>query len=315
MKWTSFLGWEVFWVLLPFLYLCVNRRIGAPLFFLYYLSFLVNDLVKVLVQWPRPYWIDDHVHALAKSASYGMPSGHAQMAVVGWCTAALLVKHRVAWPMVATVVLGVSFSRVYLGAHFVSDVVVGWILGALVLILYLRLEPKLSRWFRLRSFGLQVLAAAAATILLLLGLVATRFVPPRPDPALWAKFSLTSRSLVWVFQCSGGIFGSAVGLAMLNRYKGLVIREPIVLRLFALIYALGTIYLFREGYSWATDGKSEGWQFALAFVEFWLVSWVLTFHAPWALSEMHAAGAFAANAANPKRKQAGLRTNALDCSR
>ncbi len=109
-----------------------RRRSAVFLVVTSLLGGLVNTLVKVAVDRPRP--VVDHPVATALGKSF--PSGHAMSSTVVY--GALLVVFypsfsRRARPIavVATVVvvLGVGASRLLLGVHFVSDVIGGFLLG------------------------------------------------------------------------------------------------------------------------------------------------------------------------------------------
>jgi undecaprenyl-diphosphatase len=96
-----------------------------------------QQVLKAVVARPRPVWPDpvDHAHYAA------FPSGHAMTATV-CCGLLLWVLYRHgpgprAWRAAVTVaavsVVGVGLTRVWLGVHWLSDVVGGWLLGALTL--------------------------------------------------------------------------------------------------------------------------------------------------------------------------------------
>ncbi|MEU7551888.1 phosphatase PAP2 family protein [Streptomyces sp. NPDC044571] len=95
----------------------------------------VQQALKALVGRERPMWPDPI--ATAHFAAY--PSGHAMTAaaVCGlllWLLPRARPKRRAwagaAWALAALSVLGVGFTRVYVGVHWPSDVVGGWLLGA-----------------------------------------------------------------------------------------------------------------------------------------------------------------------------------------
>jgi undecaprenyl-diphosphatase len=79
-----------------------------------------------------------------KIKSYSFPSGHAYGGMVIYGLLAYLAYKHLPhpWNLLSALLLGmliivIGVSRVYLGAHFPSDVAVGWLLGAITLALIL----------------------------------------------------------------------------------------------------------------------------------------------------------------------------------
>ncbi|MGF0173504.1 phosphatase PAP2 family protein [Streptomyces sp. Marseille-Q5077] len=111
------------------------------------LATLVQQTLKALVDRPRPVWPDP-----VDSAHYAAyPSGHAMTATVV-CGLLLWLLHRhgadrALWrtgvAVAAISVAGVGLTRVWLGVHWPTDVVGGWLLGALVVVLAVRAH---ARW-------------------------------------------------------------------------------------------------------------------------------------------------------------------------
>ncbi|MEU0739813.1 phosphatase PAP2 family protein [Streptomyces sp. NPDC006134] len=100
------------------------------------LGTLLQQALKAAVGRPRPVWPDpvDSAHYAA------FPSGHAMTATVV-CGLLLWLLHRhgaaralrlAALAVAVVSVAGVGLTRVWLGVHWTSDVVGGWLLGALV---------------------------------------------------------------------------------------------------------------------------------------------------------------------------------------
>jgi undecaprenyl-diphosphatase len=79
------------------------------------------------------------------------PSGHAANAVVTWGVLAVVALRwrREAAVLAAALAAVVGLTTIYLGTHWVSDVVAGWAAGGLVLLALPVLEPLVQRLDRL----------------------------------------------------------------------------------------------------------------------------------------------------------------------
>ncbi|MEP6690932.1 MAG: bifunctional DedA family/phosphatase PAP2 family protein [Gemmatimonadaceae bacterium] len=114
---------------------------------------LLTTLLKFLIHRPRPAWSDPY----ASEPTWAFPSGHASGAIIGYGLVAyflaLLVKPR--WLQVSIVVaatllvVGIGWSRLYLGVHYFSDVVSGFAAGGL--------------WLSIVVSGLEVARRGSAT--------------------------------------------------------------------------------------------------------------------------------------------------------
>jgi len=112
------------------------------------LGTLVQQGVKAAVGRPRPVWPDpvDSAHYAA------FPSGHAMTATVVCGLILWLLRHygagRVLWrtacALAAVSVVGVGLTRLWLGVHWPSDVLGGWLLGALTVTVAVSVHERLS---------------------------------------------------------------------------------------------------------------------------------------------------------------------------
>ena len=221
MKALSLLGQEDFFlILVPFVYWCVDSKWGARLLSLLALSIFTSELFKWVGHAPRPYWIDSRVKALAHEATYGLPSNHAQTALILWSYLALTLKKRWTWLVAAMLILGISFSRLYLGVHFAGDVIGGWIIGAILLMAFLWAAPRVTAWLTPQSIAVQV-GAAWAVSMALLGLTAlvAASINGVIDPASWSALSgpIDPRNPENVTTVLGLLFGAGAGYALMRR--------------------------------------------------------------------------------------------------
>ena len=93
----------------------------------------INQLLVHAWQEPRPYDVLSRISVLAsRSSDYSFPSDHAVMA--GAVAGGLLLVHRRLGAVALAAALLMAFARVYIGAHWPGDVVVGLLVGAAVVV-------------------------------------------------------------------------------------------------------------------------------------------------------------------------------------
>ncbi|WP_169727867.1 phosphatase PAP2 family protein [Desulfovibrio inopinatus] len=105
------------------------------------LDYVLTNVVKWLVKRPRP------SGAVYSESFYSFPSGHASiaMALYGFFVYLLLTRRKtgvsgggivVQWGLVvfAVLIVALGVSRLYLGVHYPTDVVAGYVLGGICLV-------------------------------------------------------------------------------------------------------------------------------------------------------------------------------------
>lgn len=91
----------------------------------------LNQPIVHAVDESRPYSALSHVLVLvSRSTDASLPSDHAVMA--GACAAGLLAVHRRLGLLAVALAVLMAFTRVYVGAHYPGDVVIGLVFGAAV---------------------------------------------------------------------------------------------------------------------------------------------------------------------------------------
>jgi membrane-associated phospholipid phosphatase len=232
MEMFSFLGTEYFYLaIIPAIYWCWSTALGIRIGLLLMISASLNSIFKLIFHQPRPYWYNLRVEGMAEETSFGLPSGHAQNAVVVWGGIAAWIRRPWAWIVAILLMLSIGLSRIYLGVHFPTDVLVGWLIGAVILVVYLLLENPVKQWLQKQGIGVQILAAfLGSLILILLTLLARALLGSFVVPQAWVENArqafpesdpINPLSITGVYGNAGVLFGLALGLILLNRKGGL----------------------------------------------------------------------------------------------
>ena len=169
-KFFSFLGTEEFiLIMIPLVYWCLDRRTGARLTVIFLVCAYTNSVAKFLGGQPRPYMYDSQVQQLDLDATNeGFPSGHTSSTVVLWGYLASQFRRRWLWVLAALLFVMVPLSRIYLGVHFPHDLLGGYVLGAVLLLLYLWLQPGGEKWLADQSISWQLATAIVIPALMML---------------------------------------------------------------------------------------------------------------------------------------------------
>lgn len=163
---------------------CVDFRKGFYLGFVTLFSETVNIAMKNNLKVPRPLTRDESLAGIIENngicrllgftkakyfKSFSTPSGHAQIAIVFWYFFCLLFKVKKQAKIFLAVLLPVlvGISRFYLGVHYPSDVLLGWMLGILTVLIFLALTPAVKKHFNEVRFTFRVLVSALPVYLFL----------------------------------------------------------------------------------------------------------------------------------------------------
>ena len=126
----TLLGEETLIILLVVaLWFAVDKKLAQQVFFVTATSLSVNGIIKNFAQVPRPFTKGISCVRVDTATGYSFPSGHTQGFATWSSFFAIKVKKIWLSVLVGVLITLVAFSRLYLGAHYPSDVIVAVVLG------------------------------------------------------------------------------------------------------------------------------------------------------------------------------------------
>jgi len=109
-------------------------------------SGVINNLIKYIIKRDRPFGI-----ALVNETFYSFPSGHSMIAILFYCMIIYKIiehdfKHkRIIIAIISLYIILVGISRIYLGVHYASDVIGGYLLATSILLILTLVHEKYSK--------------------------------------------------------------------------------------------------------------------------------------------------------------------------
>jgi len=236
----------VFIVMVTFFYIIYNKRFAKNLALSLLFTSYLNEFFKNIFIDPRPATNIDLGEVTPENpaglieTSYGFPSGHTSSAVATWGYIGYDFRKRLYIVIIlGIIVFLVAVSRMIVGVHDLQDVIGGFSLGFVVLLLFTYLEPYGTKQFNALNLPVKLIVIVIASLgLFLLGifLFPTSGTDLLPVPV---TFSDTGG-----FSQVGGIFlGFGIAYVLENEY---VKYEPSKLDLKWKIInlAIGMVILF-----------------------------------------------------------------------
>lgn len=291
MSTVTTLGSEPFYILLiTAIYWCINTAAGLRVGLTLMLSSSSNFIFKLLFHTPRPYWVDGQVKALSAETSFGLPSGHSQNAVSFWGVLAATIKQKTGW-VAGIIILLMGISRIYLGVHFLRDVLLGWLIGSLLLILVIMYEAPIVTWFKRQH----LIYRLAFSLMTALGLIALALVVRATEagwtlPPAWYQAALRAApetpinplSFNGIFTSSGTWLGIMVGASLLvGGIGGHSVAGPVGIRLLRWPVGAAGLALLYFGLGAIFPRTDDVLGYLFRFLRYSLIGFWVVWLAPW----------------------------------
>jgi len=143
-------------LLFAIIYWCVDKKYSVVFVISFFIGSILNGLVKIIVQAPRPG--DPQIAILygdSTKETYSFPSGHSQYAsslAAGISLRTYKSNMKQKWVLysgsVFIALLG-GFARLYLGVHYLEDVIAGLVMGVVIILILIWAISKINNelWF------------------------------------------------------------------------------------------------------------------------------------------------------------------------
>jgi len=106
---------------------------------------LIVNFIQIVIQRPRPFVISDIVYLGSNiPTAFSFPSGHTTFAFfLAYLATHIFQLSKVQTVIVYLIALLIAFSRLYLGAHYILDIVGGMLLGTLLAMVTFKIYLKI----------------------------------------------------------------------------------------------------------------------------------------------------------------------------
>lgn len=134
------LGGAIFLILLSIIILITNKKVGLLVCGNLAIVTILNQILKNVVQRPRP-----NQFRLIDESGYSFPSGHSMVSVAFYGFLIYLIYKkvknkylkRISIILLSTLIALIGVSRIYLGVHYTSDVLAGFLVSISYLIMFI----------------------------------------------------------------------------------------------------------------------------------------------------------------------------------
>jgi len=257
-------GNQIFYVLfLPLCYWLYDTKLSLKIGTVFLVSATINDMTKEIYQNPRP----DPANLLEgirqlnlsyKPHSPGFPSGHTQGAVSLWGAALYFINKK--WVRILSVMLIIliPYSRIYLGVHYLGDVIGGYVLGLICLLTVIPLIILVQRNY------LKVNTVLTVSFLVIVPLVIFYIIPGHG-----------------INQTMGVLSGMLLGAFFGEERIDFNPRNSILPNIIKIFLGLAGVFIIKEGMKLVLPSIPMS-----GYFRYWLIGFWVAFGAPLIFSKI-----------------------------
>ena len=193
--------------------------------------------------------------------------------------------------IIIVIIFLVGLSRLYLGVHFISDVLAGWLAGGLMVWAFVILEKPVLAFWRKQGFSLQVLLALASSLaMIFLAWIARVSLGSWTIPAAWlqnARSPIDPLALSDIFTTAGLWLGLCVGAAWFCRLGGFSARGSERQKILRYCVGLAGLGLFWYGLGAVFPRSETLISYSLRYLRYALCGFWVTALAPLVFRKLH----------------------------
>ncbi len=164
----SMFGEEILLVLfLGFIYWCYDKKLGRTMGLSAIMGLTWNAMAKNVALRRRPYFDHEGIRILRvvepeadiyniAAQGYSFPSGHSTNAVTAFGSLAVNLRKRWMIAIAIAIPMLTGFSRFVVGAHYPTDVLGGWLLGLIIVLIVPMLQKRVKNTLALYGILLLV---------------------------------------------------------------------------------------------------------------------------------------------------------------
>ncbi|WP_299728380.1 phosphatase PAP2 family protein [uncultured Endozoicomonas sp.] len=271
---------EFYLLFCAILFWCGCTVLAARLSCLTLFSTAILTGLKQFIFSSRPYMDYPELFNGWRENQWGMPSGHSQNAMVFWGAAAVSISSRLFRFVAILLIFTIGLSRLYLGVHYLSQVLVGFLLGMVIIVFSYRFETRFCRWItRLSSSRQLTLLFALVHLPCLLTFLVHVFLNIQPDE---------SPSYQRLSFFSGLLFGIVISLLpmlsnKLSHHHG-TIKKRLATKVFPGVISLYVIWQSKNYLSPFIQDLPHSF---LQYLLFWLLGFFISLWACWIWPKIH----------------------------